>query len=109
MSNREKAISETRGYVVSVCALIGVGGILSLTNSEHFPFLKISAVAFGLAILIAVTHVGILYWEDLYRPTATDDNVGLCSWRVRGSFTLMLFVILVAVGQIPVILHAILA
>jgi len=106
MNSRQQTVVNTRSFVLSVCAVVGVGVILTLTNADKFPLLKISATAFGLAILLAIVHIGVLWWKELYMPNTEDDNIRFFSFRFRGKFSLLLFIVLIAAGLIPVIFHA---
>ncbi|WP_339670878.1 hypothetical protein [Dasania marina] len=106
MDTRQEIVNHARSYVLSVCALVGVGEIVTFANMEKFPLLSFSAVAFGLAILIAVVHLGVLWWQALYQPFIGKKPLKFFSGRVRGEFSLLVFIVLIAAGLLPVIYYA---
>jgi hypothetical protein len=106
MNDRRETVKDTRGFVLAVCALIGVGGVLALANADEYPLLRISAVAFGLAILMAIVHIGFLWWKDLYDSAAPGQSAGFLSFGVTGKTALIVFITLIAIGLLPVIYHA---
>lgn len=105
MNNRDPAVTNTRNYVLATCGLFGFPEIFLLANLSDYPLLKLPAAAFGMAITIGVVHIGFLYYEDLYAKNASDENVKFLSWRVRGKFSLLMFVSLVGLGLISILLH----
>ncbi|MCR8924035.1 hypothetical protein NO559_14725 [Dasania sp. GY-MA-18] len=106
MKTRLEMVSQTRNYVLSVCALVGVGEIVTFTHIPQYPMLRLTATAFALAILIAIVHIGVLWWQALYQPTLGKKRLTFFSGEVRGEFSLLVFILLIALGFLPIIYYA---
>lgn len=102
MTKRQELVIHTRNYVLSVCALMGGAEFLLFSRAGEF-LVKFAAVSFIIAIIIGVVHVGALYFIELYGDDEAEKDIGFLSIKVRGRFSLVMFILLVAIGLLSLL------
>lgn len=106
MNDRSDVVSNTRNYVLGVCGLLGGADYLLYDKSHEYQSVKVSITAFSIAIIIGIVRIGIFYWDELYGGNHPEGNEKFFSFTMRGKFSLMLFIVLVGVGLVSLLVHA---